>query len=379
VTLPHATPTPSPAGTAPHAHFLTVALEAVSRAAVLTRFIQRSLRESDRASKGVDDPVTVGDFASQAVVNHVLTSRLGPVAIVGEESAARLRAPGGEALRAATVALARRVWTDATDDDVLSAIDLGAPPPTERDAAAPTTLTASDSHSSVPRAAAPDTFWTLDPIDGTKGFIRGHQYCVALAFVERGRPVVAALACPNLSADFDRPLTDPDPRGQTFLAAASTSTGQPGTLVVLPTNDPAATPRAVQRVPAPAAAPLRFTESFEPTHSSHGVTAKLAQALRESGRAVADPVRIDSQCKYAMVARGQSDIYLRSPKRTYIDKVWDHAPGGLVAACAGCTVTDAHGTPLDFSGGPYLTRNHGTIVAEPTLHQTLLALIPRAL
>ena len=51
-----------------------------------------------------------------------------------------------------------------------------------------------------------ERFWTLDPIDGTKGFLRGEQYAVALALIEGGEVVVAALACPNL--DF-LPVRDP--------------------------------------------------------------------------------------------------------------------------------------------------------------------------
>ena len=43
-----------------------------------------------------------------------------------------------------------------------------------------------------------ERFWTLDPIDGTKGFLRGEQYAVALALIVEGRIAVAALACPNL-------------------------------------------------------------------------------------------------------------------------------------------------------------------------------------
>ena len=41
-------------------------------------------------------------------------------------------------------------------------------------------------------------FWTLDPIDGTKGFLRGDQYVVALALVVKGEVQIGALACPNL-------------------------------------------------------------------------------------------------------------------------------------------------------------------------------------
>ena len=44
-----------------------------------------------------------------------------------------------------------------------------------------------------------ERFWTLDPIDGTKGFLRGEQYAVALALIVDGRVAVAALACPNLT------------------------------------------------------------------------------------------------------------------------------------------------------------------------------------
>lgn len=40
-------------------------------------------------------------------------------------------------------------------------------------------------------------FWTLDPVDGTLGFIRGDQYAVALALIEDGEVVLGVLGCPN--------------------------------------------------------------------------------------------------------------------------------------------------------------------------------------
>ena len=57
---------------------------------------------------------------------------------------------------------------------------------------------ATGSTTEVPRYR--ERFWTLDPIDGTKGFLRGEQYAVALALIVGGEVVVAALACPNLGA-----------------------------------------------------------------------------------------------------------------------------------------------------------------------------------
>ncbi|KAK4790957.1 hypothetical protein SAY86_031370 [Trapa natans] len=40
--------------------------------------------------------------------------------------------------------------------------------------------------------------WVLDPIDGTKGFLRGKQYAIALALLDEGKVVLGVLACPNL-------------------------------------------------------------------------------------------------------------------------------------------------------------------------------------
>ena len=47
----------------------------------------------------------------------------------------------------------------------------------------------------------PDTFWTLDPIDGTKGFLRREQYAIALAFVENGKVELGVLGCPESDSD----------------------------------------------------------------------------------------------------------------------------------------------------------------------------------
>ena len=47
--------------------------------------------------------------------------------------------------------------------------------------------------------------WTLDPIDGTKGFLRGEQYAVCLALVIDARVELGVIGCPNLPSDKDKP------------------------------------------------------------------------------------------------------------------------------------------------------------------------------
>jgi 3'(2'), 5'-bisphosphate nucleotidase len=110
----------------------------------------------------------------------------------------------------------------------------------------------------------------------------------------------------------------------------------------------------------------------EAAHSSHGDAARIADRLGIE----ADPVRIDSQAKYAMVARGQADAYLRLPKdQAYREKIWDHAGGALVVTEAGGRVTDIHGRSLEFTHGRTLDSNKGVIVSNGKVHDHILEAI----
>ncbi|KAJ2220700.1 3'(2'),5'-bisphosphate nucleotidase, partial [Coemansia sp. RSA 485] len=75
-------------------------------------------------------------------------------------------------------------------------------------------------------------------------------------------------------------------------------------------------------------------------------------------------VRIDSQCKYAAIARGDADILLRLPtSSTYVEKIWDHGAGNIIMHEAGGRVGDINGNPLDFSAGRTLSANGGGVIA----------------
>ena len=88
---------------------------------------------------------------------------------------------------------------------------------------------------------------------------------------------------------------------------------------------------------------------------------------------VASPVRMDSQAKYGVVARGEAEIYLRMPTRAdYREKIWDHAAGALIVEEAGGTVTDIAGRPLEFHHGRELSANRGVIVTNGWLHGRVL-------
>ncbi len=317
---------------------LSTARTAVAEAMRVARLIQGRIQGTPGLMKSDRSPVTVADFAVQALICLRLRAALGQFLLAGEESTGLLRSEAGAAVTEAVAGAVRILWPDITPAEVLAAIDAGG-----HDASAP-------------------AYWTLDPIDGTKGFLRGGQYAISLAFIERGRVKIGVLGCPNLSPDFDRPFADPDPVGLLYYADlgggawVSSPDGIESTAVRCGTSEE----------------PIRVCESVESGHSKQDDSARVIAALGGAGR----PARLDSQCKYAVVARGQADAYLRFPTRAdYVENIWDHAAGMLIAAEAGATITDIDGRPLDFSCGKGLSRNRGIVCASPRFHARILEAI----
>ena len=134
------------------------ALAAVREAAQAARTIQSSMTVKG-ITKSDLSPVTVADFACQALVGRNLCQAFPGDVLVGEENSSDLRGDG-ETLSLLT-GFVNDVVDGATDDDVCAWIDVGLGDPTGR-------------------------FWTLDPVDGTKGYLRGDQYATALALIEDG-------------------------------------------------------------------------------------------------------------------------------------------------------------------------------------------------
>jgi 3'(2'), 5'-bisphosphate nucleotidase len=314
---------------------IDAAVAAVRSAMRLCTATQGRLLGGDTLTKGDDSPVTVADFAAQAVVCATLSERLGTLALVGEEDATDLEASDTADLLQGVVDLVN-TERPAAVDDVLDWIRLGT------------------GDASVGR------FWTLDPIDGTKGFLRGDQYAIALGLIEHGSVRLGVLGCPNL----------PNPDGS--IGAMFVADGD-GCVAYWGDSD-VAVPVEVDGVEDLAHA--RFCESVESGHSDQGQSAAIAARLG----IVTEPYRIDSQCKYAAVARGDASIYLRLPTRAdYREKIWDHAAGMFVVECAGGRVTDVTGAPLDFRHGRRLETNRGVVATSGRFHDDVIAAVGHVL
>jgi 3'(2'), 5'-bisphosphate nucleotidase len=293
------------------------AKEAVLQASRLCSKIQSELTADGAIEKGDRSPVTVADFCSQAVISNHLFRYHPNVPLLAEEDVAEFKS-------SATIEEQVRAYVSINVESALARCTQDLPDES--------------------------TYWTLDPIDGTKGFMRGDQYAVSLALIEHGEVVLGLLGCPN----FEGGILLIAEKGKGVVRCTLT---EPDVEIPVP---------LVASIPMSDA---RTCESVEAAHTSHGKSASISERLGIT----LPPLRIDSQVKYAAVALGVASIYLRIPStKGYEEKVWDHAAGMLVVQEAGGTVTDVQGKALDFSFGATLSQNSGVIATAGVDHSAVL-------
>ena len=306
-------------------------IDAVIKAMQLCEQVQAEMVPTDTIQKTDRSPVTVADFGSQALICKAIGDAFPDDVIVAEESAQALKENASLLERVTGYVNRSCKDTPHSAETVCEWIDRGS-------------------------GEVGPNFWTLDPIDGTKGFLRRDQYAIALAYIVDGTVQFGVLGCPNLPYQ----LNDEDAeRGCLFVAIRGE-----GTRLYTKTGD------FIEQVHVSEAA-HRFAESFESTHGDSEAHGSIANALGITE----SPVRMDSQVKYGIVSRGEASLYIRLPNPAYPDYrecIWDHAAGLIVVEEAGGTVTDANGIPLNFLTGKRMHENRGIVATNGKLHQHVL-------
>ena len=336
-----------------HDLLLVASLRAVRAASNVARIVQATAQSITSVSKSDASPVTVADYAVQACVALSLSSSLPsaylPLRLMAEEDVTALTTGSGRSLLAEVVRVVNAAYP---------------PPPTSthvRTAWSEQDVCAAVGSGGCEGGAEPH--FILDPIDGTKGFVRGGQFCIGLAFSENSRPVLGVLGCPALA--FPR-LGDAT-LGSLIYATAGGGAWQEA-LFEGEGEGGAQRRERLSVAPASAAVDGVVCESFEAGHSDHALSARMAALLGVRR----PPLQLDSMVKYGLLARGEASIYLRFPRSGYVECAWDHAAGTLILEEAGGRVTDAAGAPLLF-GGRKLDRNVGVVATNGALHEEVLA------
>lgn len=301
---------------------------AARQAAELTRRV-RALHLAG-AHKDGEEPVTLADYGSQAILCRAIKAAYPEDGILAEENAEQFLTLVRPEDRARIVQLVGEVLGErVTQGDLVRWMDQGHGRDSER-------------------------IWAVDPVDGTKGFLAGRRYSVAIGAMEGGLPVAGLLACPGYPSR--------DGLGVLFYAQRSAAYAEP-----LGGGKPV---RVAVR-PVAGLNGVRVVESVEESHADREAQRRVLAAAGLKNPSVK---AIDGQDKYAMVADGDAQVYLRLPREDVPrHRLWDHLAGTALVQAAGGSVTDLDGMMLDFSRGRILTANRGMVVSPGgAFHERLL-------
>lgn len=310
-------------------------LAAARAAAELCRLVQHNFLSANTKTAGDhSEPVTIADYGSQAIICRALQAHYPNDAVVAEESGAQFTELVSPEQRARIVKLLSQVLRqNVTEAELIAWLDFGA----ERKAA---------------------RTWVIDPIDGTKGFLARRHYAIACGLLLEGQVAEGIVAAPGYNDGEGALFYTRD--GATFRAPLA---GGDGTRVTV----------SSRRDPADIIA----AQSFERAHASKS---RMARARELAGLGGARILELDSMEKYALVACGDADLYMRLPREgsRYAHKIWDHVAGVALVQAAGGTVTDLDGGPLDFSQGETLP-NPGMIISNGAHHSRVVEAARRAM
>ncbi|KAF6004539.1 hypothetical protein F1559_004033 [Cyanidiococcus yangmingshanensis] len=348
-------------------HELESAVDIVSRASRMAREIQKrycdatqTVGDATTLAKADASPVTIADLAVQALILGELHMLFPEDRFVAEETSSSVQ---DERMEGAIRTWLTQYSTRGVDERVRDSIDLG-----------------SDAGGCRGR------IWVLDPVDGTKGFLRNQQFCIALALLVDGLAELGVLGCPNLSAaqeaeriasgytegiEGEKCLTIVNGTdGCVFFAAR----GAGAYMQSLTDRREQALPQQIHVNANTDPSWAVMAESVESGHSSHSLTGKMIRIL-----GIRQRLGVDSQCKYGLLSRGEACVFLRFPRPGYVENIWDHAAGTVVLTEAGGRVTDALGGELDFSHGRKLPNVRGIVATNGHMHPAVLAAVKHVL
>jgi 3'(2'), 5'-bisphosphate nucleotidase len=159
--------------------------------------------------------------------------------------------------------------------------------------------------------AFPDRFWLVDPLDGTKEFLKGNgEYTVNIALVENGVPVLGVVHVPA--------------QGWTYAAGGGQVFRSLG--------------RGAASAIAARACPARPLALVSRSHRD----AKTDDYLRGLGDI--EERSVGSSLKFCLLAAGEGDLYARFGRTME----WDTAAGHAILAAAGGSVCTLDGAPLRY-------------------------------
>lgn len=331
---------------------LKIAELTAQKAALVTKRVLASV-DQGIISKADNSPVTLADYASQALVVASIRRNFPGDRILAEEEASAIRS---------SPEMTEKIWNlvsttqlnDAESDELV-------PSP----ASVEDMLDCIDLTGIAAARADKGRVWFIDPVDGTKDFIQRGPYSVCITLTIDGLEKVMSFASPLMDyqdGTYKMDVGSPPTNG--FILAAVRGNGAtirpigPGALLEAQTIPPIVEPDIKD---------IEFADNGKP--GIHPVRLAIAEKL---GAKFGPTKLAGAQARYLALGLGLCHVTIRTPLLSDLDYVYDHAGGTMFFEECGGKVTDLNGRSPDFSLGRTLSGTVGVVASHPGIHSRIL-------
>ena len=189
--------------------------------------------------------------------------------------------------------------------------------------------------------------WSIDPIDGTKGYLKGLSYAIGIGLISNRVKLFSIIGVPNYRENQAAIFYAKKGRG------TSVAYGESEFSSVIVSDK-------------------KNINDYTLCHSLHydePWVLKLANIL-----GIKKFVQIDSMAKFCMIADGSSDLYIKPMARDR-SFIWDFLPGDLLVTEAGGVVTDLMGNVPEYINEKCVISTPGLLVSNGRSHKEIIEVI----
>ncbi|MHA1456022.1 MAG: inositol monophosphatase family protein [Promethearchaeota archaeon] len=187
--------------------------------------------------------------------------------------------------------------------------------------------------------------WTVDPIDGTKGYQKGLSYAIGIGFMINSDPKICTIAVPNYKKFAKAIFIAEKDNGSKFAINISE---------FKPIN----------------VSPQTLLKQAKMCHSLHYDEPWVMDFATRAE--ITNFVQIDSMAKFCMIANGTADLYIK-PMNKNRSFTWDFLPGILLVQEAGGIVTDLRGNSIELHNDKCVVSAPGLIASNSIIHDDIIA------
>ena len=294
---------------------LSLAVNLAKKASEITEWFRT--KQSSSFIKKDDSPVTLADFASQIFIISEIRKKFPEDQIIAEEESSIFLNSNAEKI----LKKCYKSLTINFEKDLKETLDYRGPNSNRQ--------------------------WTVDPIDGTKGFQKNLAYAIGIGLMVQSEPMACAISVPNYKTT-----------NLTIFSAEK--------------NKGAKVSYGSQNFDMIRVSDIKELKTSRMCYSLHYNKPWVLDFAQSLG--ITNFIPMDSMAKLCMVAEGSAEIYVK-PMNIQRSFTWDFLPGELLVREAGGLITDINGNLIKYENEKCNVTGPGLIASNGINHKDLLTIL----